>query len=58
MEWITDKNPEVEDDYIVTIDGSKESTSLLWNGEEWLDEVQNPYRVIAWQPFPPGYKKK
>lgn len=58
IDWITGKHPDIEDEYIVTIEGATETTSLLWNGYEWLDEVSNAYHVIAWAKFPPVFKGK
>lgn len=48
------------DEYIVTIDGAKGSTTLRYAGDgEWYDSVtQDFYKVSAWQPMPETYKEK
>lgn len=55
MEWNHDGNPSVSDEYIVTIEGAKESTTLYWDGLAWYDNQGVPYQVAAWQPFPAVY---
>lgn len=46
--------------YIAQIRGAKVPTALYYNPslDEWSDIHGSVYKVIAWQPFPPAYKKE
>lgn len=57
MNWIQNKMPEEEDDYIVTIEGAEMSTWLHWDGISWTDISNTPYKIIAWCEFPPAFKR-
>ncbi|MCI6464741.1 MAG: DUF551 domain-containing protein [Faecalicatena sp.] len=44
-------------EYIVTIDGAFESTTLSYLGrDQWRDDDGNWYKVLAWMPKPEPYK--
>lgn len=53
-EWIIDKDPKYEDEYIVTCRGAQLAMSLRWENNKWTDGT-NYYDVIAWQPYPKAY---
>ena len=60
--WIITKEaqPTAFGQYIAQIRGAKVPTALYYNPllKEWSDIHGVVYRVIAWQPFPPAYKKE
>ena len=60
--WILTKEakPTEFGQYIAQIRGAKVPTALYYNPllKEWSDARGAVYRVIAWQPFPPAYKKE
>lgn len=37
---------------LVVIEGAVISTSLIYDGEDFLDEDGEPYRVVKWRPMP------
>lgn len=37
---------------LVVIEGAVLSTSLIYDGEDFLDEDGEPYRVVKWMPMP------
>ena len=56
-----DTEETIEDDdcpeYIVTIRGASESTTLKYNPDgSWFDENGYVYDVIAWRPLPEPYR--
>lgn len=57
IEWMTLDGEFKE--YIVTIYGAKEATTLYYIGNgDWYDEISGEcYKVIAWQPLPEAYKE-
>lgn len=63
--WIpcNERLPNVDEygygDFIVTIKGASEATELTYyeSNKSWTDGIGNYYEVIAWQPFPKGYKE-
>lgn len=58
--WIpcSERLPEDTGEYIVTIDGATESTTLSYDEVfcNWTDDDCLEYPVIAWQPLPESYK--
>lgn len=55
-----EEQPKEFGQYIAQIRGAKVPTALYYNPgtEEWSDTRGAVYRVIAWQSFPPAYKKE
>lgn len=37
---------------LVVIESARISTSLIYDGEDFLDEDGEPYRVVKWMPMP------
>lgn len=44
------------EDFLVTINGFKDSTVLGFDGVNWFDDYDNKYNVVAWQRMPKGYE--
>ena len=43
-------------EFIVMIEGATRPTTLYYKNGIWTDEINNHYRVAAWQPLPEPYK--
>lgn len=43
-------------EFIVMIEGATRPTTLYYKNGIWADEINNHYRVVAWQPLPEPYK--
>ena len=39
-------------EFIVMIRGATNATTLLFDGEAWVDENGDPYNVTHWMPLP------
>ena len=39
-------------EFIVMVRGAANATTLLFDGEAWVDENGDPYNVTHWQPLP------
>ena len=56
--WQTDGPPPNNGEYIVTIEGATDSTTLRYINGEWRDDVSEcVYQVKAWAKKPPAYKE-
>lgn len=44
-------------EFIVMIRGAVNATTLLFDGDEWVDENGDPYNVTHWMPLPEPPKK-
>lgn len=55
-----EEQPKEFGQYIAQIKGAKVPAALYYNPglKEWSDIQGAVYNVIAWQPFPPAYKKE
>lgn len=53
------QDPPEEGEYLVTIEGATEATTLEWDGVSWCDDKDyTRYSVIAWQKLPEAYKEE
>ncbi len=51
-------DPPEDGEYIVTIEGATEATTLLWDGVSWCDDRDyTRYSVVAWRELPEAYKE-
>lgn len=60
MKWIRNRMPSEDGEYIVTICGATEATTLYYDRarQGFKDYDGNYYNVVAWQPIPTAYKEE